>query len=565
LLILSIFALNFDSSNNMKRYIALSIIIFHLNVSFCANFAPRRPYFRSPLDIPLVLSGNFGENRSNHFHSGLDLKTQHRTGLPVYAMADGYVSRIHITPGSGYMIDIAYNCGVSSVYRHLEGFVDPIMARTRAEQYKKMSWEVDFTLKPNEFPVKAGQQVAWSGNMGFSAGPHVHLDMYRTACKDYFDPLPLLSQYVKDHKKPLALSLQIFPTEGKGVVNGTARPHIFAFGNTITAWGRIGLAVKAYDYIDETWYCLGVRSVELLQDGNLLFSSDMQQCSQAETRMVSAWMYGNYMKSFLEPGNTLRILKAYNDDRGFVTVNEERDYHFEYILKDIYGNTSHYHFTIHGKKQEIPPAPEHKGMLLSWNRTNYLSQPGVLLTIPSGAMIADRYINFKIGTSASGLSYRYQLNDRPIPLYANAELKIKLRKKPVADLHKYYMVKVTNYGLIPVNNVKVENDYVVSNIKELGTYEVALDNKPPHIMPVNQRSWNRGKLAFAIADGQSGIKYYHGYIDGKFAIFDRTVKNALVKCDVDTTRVQKGQMHTCTMIVQDQCGNVARYSKTFKF
>ncbi|MFZ3274770.1 MAG: M23 family peptidase, partial [Lutibacter sp.] len=54
-------------------------------------------YFGSPLDIPLVLAGTFAELRPNHFHAGLDIKTQQREGLNVCASAGGYVSRIKIS------------------------------------------------------------------------------------------------------------------------------------------------------------------------------------------------------------------------------------------------------------------------------------------------------------------------------------------------------------------------------------------------------------------------------------------------------------------------------------
>jgi murein DD-endopeptidase MepM/ murein hydrolase activator NlpD len=550
----------------MKHYIFSFIIILNIQLTFCANLKDFRPKFRSPLDIPIVLSGNFGEIRSNHIHSGIDIKTEHRTGLPVYAMSDGYISRIRVTAGSGYMLDIAYSThGISSTYRHLEGFTSDIMAITRQIQYKKQSWEIDYTLPPNKFPVVEGQQVGWSGNMGFSAGPHLHLDMYRTASKEYFDPLPILSSYVKDTRKPLAEQLQIFPVEGEGVVNGTSRPHIFAFGNAINAWGKIGIAIKAHDYMDGTWYGMGLRFLTLLQDGVKIFSSDVQQFSPAETRMVNSWAHYGYLKSFIDPGNTLRMLRAYNGDRGLVTINEERDYHFEYILKDIFGNSSTYHFVIHGKQQTIPPVKPRSSYTIAWNKTNYISVPGMILIIPTGMLCENTSLNFKIIPTNAGVSYKYQLNSTVIPLNGPAELKIKLRANPTNDIRKYYIAKVIGRSLQTTGNCSYDNGYIVTKIKDLQTYTVAIDKIPPHIMPVNQRSWNRGKLIFSIYDGQSGIKHYHGYIDGQFAIFDRTVKNTLVKCDIDPARVQRGKIHTATMIVEDLCGNISKYSKTFKW
>lgn len=549
----------------MKYFIVLFLSIFSYQLSFCSTLSHNRPHFLSPLNIPLVLSGNFGEIRSNHFHSGIDVKTEHRTGLPLYAMDDGYVSRIRITAGSGFMIDIAYRYGVSSTYRHLEGFVAPIMARARKIQYMKNSWEIDYKFSPKEFPVKAGQQVGWSGNMGFSAGPHLHLDMYRTASKAYIDPIPLLSRYIKDHRAPQAETLQIFPLEGKGEVNGTSRRHIFAFGNTIDAWGEIGIALKAHDYMDGTWYRLGVRYVTLFEDGKMIFSSNIEQYSPSEARMVNSWTYNSYMKSFIDPGNTLRMLKTYNGNRGIVTINQERDYHFQYVLKDVFGNTSNYHFTIHGRHHDIAPVKPHSKFMFTWNKTNYLQEPGMMLIVPFGMLYEDTFLNFKIFPSKNEIAFKYQLNDQPIPLNAPCELKIGLLKHPIANTRKYYMVKVLGGTFISTGNCKYENGYIVSKIKDLSTYTLAVDVTPPHIMPVDQRSWNRGKLIFSITDGKSGIKSYHGYIDERFAIFDRTVKNSLVKCDIDPTRVQRKKTHTAKMVVEDFCGNVATYTKTFKW
>lgn len=564
-LLMTIFAVDFYEDYNMKHFFLSFIIFFSFEFAFSDTLSLHRPVFSPPLNIPLILSGNFSEIRANHFHSGVDIKTAHRVGLPVFAMSDGYVSRVRVTSGSGYMLDIAYKHGISSTYRHLDGFIASIAERTKQEQYKKQSWEVDYTLSPNDFPVKAGEQVAWSGNSGFSAGPHLHLDMYRTVSKNYFDPLPLLQRYIKDHKAPLALSLMISPVEGAGALNGTSRPHIFGFGSQINAWGKIGIAVKAYDYMDDTWQCMGVRYVYLLQDGKLIFSTDMSEYAPSETKMVNSWAANRFMKSYIEPGNTLSMLKAYNGDRGLVTINEERDYHFQYLLKDVYGNTSNYHFVIHGKRQDIQPPKTHSPYLLEWDKSNYFMKPGMMLIVPRGMLCDDVYPNFKMICTPTDISYRYQLSNPPIPLNGLCEIKIALRRRPTADMNKYYIIKYLGKTTISTGNRRIENNCVVSQIKDLSTYAVAVDTTPPRIIPINQGSWNRGRLVFSIMDSQSGIKNYHGYIDGQFAIFDRSVKNTLVKCNVDPARVQRGKIHTAKMVVEDICGNVATYTKTFKW
>jgi murein DD-endopeptidase MepM/ murein hydrolase activator NlpD len=176
--------------------------------------------FVPPFDFPLTLSGNFGEIRSNHFHGGLDFKTGGVIGKPVRALADGYISRIRVTNGSGYVLDVCYHNGYSTINRHLSGFVSPIAERVEKLQYEEESWEVEIVPEPGEFPVKGGQQIAWSGNTGYSFGPHLHLDVFETESGDYIDPMPFFQSKIKDTRAPKADGILFFPQLGKGVVDG---------------------------------------------------------------------------------------------------------------------------------------------------------------------------------------------------------------------------------------------------------------------------------------------------------------------------------------------------------
>src|SRR5258706_15353106 len=72
-------------------------------------------YFRNPLDIPMKLAANFGEIRPNHWHMGLDIRTDQRENLPVYAAADGYIAEIRIEPaGFGRAIFINHPNGLTT-------------------------------------------------------------------------------------------------------------------------------------------------------------------------------------------------------------------------------------------------------------------------------------------------------------------------------------------------------------------------------------------------------------------------------------------------------------------
>ena len=137
-----------------------------------------KDYFSNPLDIPLLLSGNFGELRSNHFHSGLDIKTQQREGLPVYAPADGYVKRIKVSHyGYGKALYLQHPNGYSSVYAHLQSYAGPIQQYVKEHQYNKESFEIELFPESDVLPVKKGQIIAYSGNSGSSGGPHLHFEI----------------------------------------------------------------------------------------------------------------------------------------------------------------------------------------------------------------------------------------------------------------------------------------------------------------------------------------------------------------------------------------------------
>ena len=237
--------------------------------------------FVPPFDFPLTLSGNFGEIRSNHFHGGLDFKTGGVIGKPVRALADGYISRIRVTNGSGYVLDVCYHNGYSTINRHLSGFVSPIAERVEKLQYEEENWEVEIVPEPGEYPVKGGQQIAWSGNTGYSFGPHLHLDVFETESGDYIDPMPFFQSKIKDTRAPKADGIMFFPQPGKGVVDGKQENKTILPNSErpVEAWGVIGMGIKAYDYMDGVSNHYGVYSVVLAVDGNEIFRRTVDRFS----------------------------------------------------------------------------------------------------------------------------------------------------------------------------------------------------------------------------------------------------------------------------------------------
>lgn len=135
--------------------------------------------------------------------------------------------------------------------------------------------------------------------------------------------------------------------------------------------------------------------------------------------MINSWTCGQYMKSFIDPGNTLRMLRASNDNRGLVTIDEERDYKFEYELKDAFGNTSRYRFTVRGKRQPIQPLGHREKYFFAWDKTNFLQEPGLTLTVPRGMLYDNVPLNYEVHSDSGAIAYTYQLNDEKVPLHGD--------------------------------------------------------------------------------------------------------------------------------------------------
>lgn len=523
--------------------------------------------FIPPFDFPITFSGNFGEIRANHFHGGLDFKTGGTIGKPVRALSDGYISRIRVTHGSGYVLDVAYDNGYTTINRHLSAFRSPIAERVEALQYEKESWEVEITPEPGEYPVKAGQVIALSGNTGYSFGPHLHLDVFETDTEDYVDPLPFFRSKVKDRTAPRAEGIMLFPQSGKGVVEGKPTRQTFPAhpAKPITAWGLIGSGIRAYDYMDGVHNRYGVHTVILRVDGQEVFRSVVDRFAYNENRYINSWTQGQYMKSFIEPGNHLRMLSASNENQGLVDINEERPYRFEYTLSDALGNTSKVNFTIQGKKTSIPPVEHREKYAFHWNAVNYLQEPGLEVVIPRGMLYDDALLNYAVRADSGDIAFTYQLSDVRIPLHGACDMRIGLRRDVLQDKSKYYVAGVSSTGKKYSVGGKYEDGFMKVGIRELGTYTVAVDTVPPVITPLNPRQWGAsGRIVFKAKDKETGIAGYRGTIDGKYALFGKpnAISGNLV-CELDPKHVEKGGKHVVEISVTDNCGN--RTTERFNF
>lgn len=538
-------------------------------------------HYSPPVDYEMTLAGNFGEPRPNHFHGGIDVKTDGVEGKTIYSIDDGYVCRITTGHyGFGNAVYVAHPNGYTSVYCHLRSFSPTIQQLLRRWQYKNATTNADIRLKATECPVARGQMIAISGNTGASTAPHLHLEVHDTRTWNMVDPLDFLASFVRDSLPPMAHAFMAYPVAGEGVFCGAGTKQSFPFSShtltrTFTAWGKIGLGIWANDYSEATYNHYGVKETILTVDGHEVFHSSVDNIPVQKNRMVNSWGdYDHYfrtgvwyMKSFLSPGIHLPLL-ATDENNGIIDIREEREYHICYTLRDIHGNTSTYSFIILGKQCDIPETrPEHRdNTTMIWNRTNMFSLPGMQLVIPSGNLPDNIRLNPTAKEPSEGsLSSTYSFYHRSFPLFGKAELSLAVRGgKP--DPTKYYIVCRSDHNRFMGGNYA--NGWVTANISELGaSYELEYDDRPPVINPFGQSSWDTGHvIRLALSDDKSGIKSFQGYIDNRFVIFDRNDRSNIVVCHLKDTPVKReGRMRHLRFVATDNRDNTSAFECDIRY
>ena len=350
----------------------------------------------SPVHYPIELAGNFGEPRPNHFHAGIDVKTDRMTGKPLYAMADGFISKVSVgTHGFGKAVYVRHPDGNTSVYVHLDDFAPQIEAAVKRYQYAHKVYATDITFPATMMPVHKGQFIGFSGNTGSSQGPHLHLELHRTQTGDLLDPLAYLKAYVRDTIAPAVYAFKAYPVPGEGTFQHGSSPRVFTFDKGhFSAWGKVGFGVRTMDHMNGVYNSFGSRLIRLYCDGRLVFSADINGLPQSMHRMMNSWGdYDHFMqsrvwflKSFVEPGNRLPFLKT-GQGKGYILFNERREYRLRYVVSDVFGNQTVREFTVLGTPEALGPRPVIAGPeALLTSRDNHWQTDGIRLDVVPSAI-----------------------------------------------------------------------------------------------------------------------------------------------------------------------------------
>lgn len=560
----------------MRLYFFGAILVF--SQILIAQEKYPQDVFQSPLDIPLILAGTFGELRSNHFHAGIDIKTQRRQGLPVLAIADGTVTRIKISQwGYGKALYVAHPNGYTSVYAHLQKFGPEIEDFIKKIQYRKQSYEVEVFPDYGELKVLKGSTIAYSGNTGGSSGPHLHFEIRSSVTEKPTNPL-LYGYEIRDATNPSLVGLFGYPLSNDAIVNQSAekiqlnfskQPDGTFLADKVNAIGTIGFGFYGFDRQDMAANKNGVYSVKQTVNGKTYSEYDFETFSFGETRYINTLIdyehFGKFrqriQKCFKEPYNRLTIYKTlYNN--GKITIKEGLSYTIELLISDIEGNKTKLNIPVEGKREaiKINRNDEKTDDFIIADKPNNFDLGAAKVYFPANTFYEDFYIDLEKGKDT------ITIHNNSIAAHRNFTISFDVSKYTAVDRKQLFIARLDE-DMEPRHSKTYKRDgSFTTRTRAFGTYTLAKDSISPTINARNfkEKQWlsNYSYLSLGISDDLSGINSYTATLNGEWILMEYEPKTKTITYNFDDKILNKTQCNL-KVIVTDNVGNSSTFEHTF--
>lgn len=539
---------------------ALLLMLLLLSSNVCAQ----TDTLLYPLKNVLLLSGNFGELRATHLHTGLDFKTGGREGLPVICVKDGVVARVKVSAtGYGNALYLEHEGGITTVYGHLSRFVPRITKIVRNIQYNKESFEVDENMSGYELRFRAGDTIAYSGNTGSSGGPHLHFEVRDTKSERALNPLRFLS--VKDQTGPSVRGVYVYPISSEGARNAARRVEVKNTGNRVFRGGKVGvpagmvgIGIQSDDYMKDSWNKLGVYDLSVSTNGREVFKMTMNELSFDQTFLVNELKdFHHYRENrlvYLTFGNYQeQLLSVSNQNGGFIPVEKDSVVDVTVDLSDINGNRSRIVFQLWGKSPLRELVLADGGKLLTNRQNDSLKKGKYTLWLEADALsypiVCKPEVSSRLRDSVETIEV-FSTGKQIYPLMKNARLVVggKFPEKSVICLleknNRFSALKTqwTEEGLEAFPRV-------------LGEYTVRQDTIAPVIFYTGRAGQ---KIRFRMVDDLSGISSYRVEVNGKWCLFTYDAKNRLLEGNINEPVFVKGK-NRLVLKVEDAVKNIATF------
>ncbi len=538
-------------------------------------------YFRNPVDIPIYLAGNFGECRPGHFHSGIDIKTLGKENQPVHAAADGYVSRIKMEKGGfGHGLYITHPNGYTTLYAHLNKFAPAIQKYLETQQYDQKKWNLDLQLSPMQFPVKKGQQIAWSGNTGASSAPHLHFEIRNTKTEhplnpelfglpitDKIPPTPVEVVFYKGNvyeDNTVTVTLAKKGNEYKPVKTDNNRYGIN--NNVVDApAGFTGIGINADDFMDGSDNTITFYTAQLYMDDSLQAQVTLDDVGYDETRYINA--YADFKTKqqrrkwvqclFQLPGNRLNnLFQNLNQNRGRLNLTDNKQHNIHIVLTDDNGNESVIAFKVNPVTVAADSAVTAPCTPFKAAQPNTFTDANIAFSLDDRQLYDDICFRYSSKEWAGGYSNKYSLHEPYVPLHHYFDLQIKPNKPIPFDLRsKVTLMYSDNKDEDGRAATATDKGWYKASVRNFGVYWLDIDTIPPTIKPIQKDGANLSKakqITFEVKDAMTSVKTFGGYLDGKWICFEQHANLCFYAFD---SHCPKGK-HDLTFKAEDENGNV---------
>jgi hypothetical protein len=545
------------------------VFIFFLSY-FCKAQSYPQNYFRHPLNIPMQLVANFGEIRTNHWHMGLDIRTQQKVNLPVYAAAEGYISRVSVEPGGfGQAIYIDHPNGYTTVYGHLNSFFPALGDYVKQKQYEQQSWNVSLILPANLFAVKKGDLIALSGSTGASEGPHVHFEIRDTKTENCLNPL-LFKFPIADAVPPGLTRLAMYDRnrstweQSPQLVSLKKTGAFYTIpGNSIRVGSnKISFAVGAVDRFSGTNNPNGIYSAKISMDGNPISEFLLDDISYNDTRYINAQLDYPYKArggTSLQhitplPGATDVAYHLPNGD-GVIHLDDTEPHEITIEIGDVNGNTSKLQFSVVYDETLKKTYASATGERFFPNNVNIFERDHFELFTTEKTIYDTIAVSYtETGTAATNaISPLFSFFSAAIPSHDSVTVRIHPTEDVPAEWTERVIIKNTSGSRTYVEKAQWQNGWYAAKFRQFGTYQAFIDKEPPSVNAPPANLSKSARIVFIPKDNFNTIKGFRAELDGQWLRFTNDKGQAWIYSFDE--HFPKGE-HDLKLIVEDEAGNI---------